>query len=435
VEIDFSKVIVRPIVSTEEQARLSELMRAHHYLGYNGVIGERIHYVAEFDGRWIALLSWASAALKTGDRDKWIGWCREQKMARLKFIANNWRFLILPGFQIKNLASNILGKNLRRLSSDWEKKYKHPILMAETFVDATRNRGTCYRADNWILVGATQGFQKDQDRYRFHGNKKLIFMKPLKARAREILGNQWTHPLFLQLITKKASMTNTDKILIFGKTGLYEFCKGLQDGRSKHGLRHQGSGLMVLCTLAVLSGAKSYNAIAAWIKTIPVKTLHNLRIWVHPSISTVRRYLMSLDSLDTDQKLTKWLMANDSLNGVALAADGKTLRGSRGSNTPAVQLLSIVTHDDGQTIAQRKITDKTNEIPVARQLLSELPIKGAIITMDALHTQTETATNIVRDNQAEYVFTVKGNQPTLKKEIQLSLQTSDFSPSANCEYN
>jgi len=435
VKIDFSKVIVRPILSTNEEARLVELMRAHHYLSYNGVIGERIHYVAEYEGTWVALLSWACAALKTGDRDKWIGWCREQKMARLKFVSNNWRFLILPEFQIKNLASHVLSKNLRRLSNDWEQKYKHPILMAETFVDATRNRGTCYRAENWILVGETQGFQKDQDSYHFHGNKKLIFMKPLRPRAREILGNEWTHPLFLQLIPRKVTMANTDKILIFGETGLYEFCKGLQDSRSKYGLRHQGSGLMVLCTLAVLSGAKSYNAIGAWIKTIPIKTLHKLRIWVCPSVSTVRRYLMGLDSLDTDQKLTQWLLSNDSLNGIALAIDGKTLRGSRNGETPAVQLLSIVTHEDAQIIAQRKISDKTNEIPVARQLIEDLPIQGAIITADALHTQTETATTIVRDNKAEYVFTVKDNQPKLKQEIQSSLQNSDFSPSANSSHH
>lgn len=139
-------VIVRPLLKSEE-GRWVSLLTEHHYLGFNGVIGERINYVAEINGEWIALLSWASAALKIEARDQWLGWCREQKMDRLKFIANNWRFLILPEHRKPNLASHILSLNLKRLSNDWIAEYGHPILMAETFVDLNRNKGTCYKAD------------------------------------------------------------------------------------------------------------------------------------------------------------------------------------------------------------------------------------------------------------------------------------------------
>ena len=113
---------------------------------------------------------------------------------------------------------------------------------------------------------------------------------------------------------------------------------------------------------------------------------------------------------------------------MALAIDGKTLRGSRDGDKKALQLLSLVTHDDGVVVTQEKVDDKTNEIPVAQELLKGLDIKGSIITADAMHTQTETATVIVREKEADYVFTVKGNQPNLKTEIEKALQKSAFSP-------
>lgn len=68
---------------------------------------------------------------------------------RLHLIANNIRFLILPEWHVPNLASRILVLNGKRLSPDWERYYEHPLWLAETFVDAARFRGTCYRAAGW----------------------------------------------------------------------------------------------------------------------------------------------------------------------------------------------------------------------------------------------------------------------------------------------
>ncbi len=70
------------------------------------------------------------------------------------------RFLILAQGSQKNLASQILAANLRRLSADWERRYGHPVHLAETFVDARRFRGSCYRASNWLLLGETRGWAR-----------------------------------------------------------------------------------------------------------------------------------------------------------------------------------------------------------------------------------------------------------------------------------
>lgn len=422
-----SRVNVRPITKAEE-VRWVALLKEHHYLGFNGVIGERINYVAEEDGQWIALLSWAAAALKLESRDNWIGWCREQKMDRLKFVANNWRFLILPKFRRKNLASHVLSLNLKRLSNDWKTKYSHPILMVETFVDLNRNKGTCYKADNWVQVGLTKGFRKFFDTYDFHGEKKIIFMKPLALNARETLGLSWTNSVLIPSYQRSKCVIDALNVPVFGPKGLLAFCNTVKDARSKHGKRYQTGPLLSFCLLAIFSGMNSYSKICLWGQSLTTKQLADLRVWRAPSVSAIRSFILSLNANEVDKKITDWFLGSDSLRGLALAIDGKTLRGSRDGDKRALQLLSLVTHDDGVVVTQEKVDDKTNEIPVAQELLKGLDIKGSIITADAMHTQIETATVIVREKEADYVFTVKGNQPNLKTDIEKALQKSAFSP-------
>lgn len=145
-------LVVRPM-RREEKARWCQWMRQHHYLGFERIVGESLCYVASRGADWVVLLGWGSAALKCGPRDQWIGWDRTLQWRRLHLIANNVRFLILPDWHEPNLASRLLALNLKRLSQDWELYYGHPLLLAETFVDSARFRGTCYRAAGWHVHG------------------------------------------------------------------------------------------------------------------------------------------------------------------------------------------------------------------------------------------------------------------------------------------
>ena len=83
-------------------------MQAHHYLGALPKIGNTLWYFALIDGQRVALLSFSAAALKCSARDQWIGWGYRHQYDRLNLVANNSRFLILPGCHVKNLASQIL---------------------------------------------------------------------------------------------------------------------------------------------------------------------------------------------------------------------------------------------------------------------------------------------------------------------------------------
>lgn len=128
-----------------------------------------------------------------------------------------------------------------------------------------------------------------------------------------------------------------------------------------------------------------------------------------------------------DKALGGWF-AEQTLPNQAVAVDGKTLRGSGHGDTRTVHLLSALVHQDGRVIGQVAVGEKTNEIPKIKDLLDPLDITDAVVTIDALHTQTETARYLVEDKYAHYVMEVKRNQPSLHDAI-ATLEEDDFFPS------
>lgn len=175
-------------VSTRQDSRLwNEVIEEHHYLGYKPLPGAQIRYLLESDRGLIAALGFGASAWKVGPRDRWIGWTVAQREARLRFVVNNARFLILPWVRCRNLASWILARCSRRLPLDWDREYGYAPALLETFVDADRFAGTCYRASNWQYLGKTQGRGK-LDRHReFALPVKRVFVYPLAADFREVL--------------------------------------------------------------------------------------------------------------------------------------------------------------------------------------------------------------------------------------------------------
>jgi Druantia protein DruA len=89
--------------------------------------------------------------------------------------------------RVPHLASHLLGRMSRQLSSDWQRIYAHPIYFTETFVDPERNRGTCYRAANWTALGLTKGRGKAAPTRAPNRSLKLLFGYPLVRDFRERL--------------------------------------------------------------------------------------------------------------------------------------------------------------------------------------------------------------------------------------------------------
>jgi hypothetical protein len=415
----------------EERARWRELMQQHHYLGFERIVGESLCYVARRGADWVALLGWGSAAFKCGPRDGWIGWERPLQWRRLHLIANNVRFLILPGWHQPNLASRLLALNLKRLSRDWELYHGHPILLAETFVDGARFRGTCYRAAGWQVLGQTRGFAKRNRRYWRHGQPKLVFVRPLVADAVSRLVAPFLPPLTVE---RKESpwMIDANCLPLAGDGGLMDLLKTLVDPRKPRGVRHPVVTIVAIAVCAALSGARSFCAIAEWGQGLSCEALQQLgsKRWRPPSEPTLRRVLQRIDADRLDAEIGQWLARQHPLAGRAVAVDGKTLRGGHDHGQPAPHLLSAILHQEAVVIGQIAVEEKTNEIPKLPQLLEPLPLEGAVVTADALHTQQDTARDLVETKKADYLFIVKDNQPTLRQDI-VDLDLKSLPPSAH----
>jgi hypothetical protein len=184
---ELGELVFRQVRRTGEERAFNGLLESHHYLGYSQPVGEQLKFMVYAGSRPVALFAWSSAARHLGPRDRYLGWHPRVRQRNLRFLAYNTRFLVLPWVAVPHLASHLLSRMTRMLSLEWEKVYGHPVYFAETFVDTTRHRGTCYRAANWVMLGRTQGRGKDDLTHRPNRTVKDVLGLALAADFRERL--------------------------------------------------------------------------------------------------------------------------------------------------------------------------------------------------------------------------------------------------------
>jgi hypothetical protein len=166
------------------------LIEHHHYLGYTQPVGQQLKYIIYLNDRIVGAISFSSPPRHIGNRDRHIGWDKSRREKALHLLAYNTRFLILPWVRIPHLATHILGKVSRRISSDWRAIHGHPVHLLETFVDTERFAGTCYKAANWILVGQTTGRGKNDQTRKANRSIKNIWLYPLHKHWRRQMLNE-----------------------------------------------------------------------------------------------------------------------------------------------------------------------------------------------------------------------------------------------------
>jgi hypothetical protein len=165
------------------------LLARYHYLGHRNTVGENLRYlVRDRHGRPVACALFGSAAWKCAARDAFLGWERTARERNLQRLTNNTRFLVPDWVSVPHLASHVLGLITRRIRADWQVKYGHPVYALETFVDRSRVRGTCYRAANWLRLGATRGRTRNDRAHRIVAPVKDVYLYPLTADFRRELG-------------------------------------------------------------------------------------------------------------------------------------------------------------------------------------------------------------------------------------------------------
>lgn len=167
----------------------NSLISYHHYLGYTQPVGEHLKYLVYSAPlqRPVACFAWSSAVRHLGSRDRFIGWNQETRIKNLHLLAYNSRFLIPDWIRVPHLASHLLGKCAKIISSDWEKLYNHPVYWLETFVDTERFEGTCYKSANWLYLGKTTGRGKNDQTKKANRSLKAVWGYPLHRNFRELL--------------------------------------------------------------------------------------------------------------------------------------------------------------------------------------------------------------------------------------------------------
>ncbi len=329
-------------------------MQAHHYLGALPKIGNTIWYVATIDNHTVALLSFSAAALKCSARDQWIGWGYRHQYDRLNLVANNSRFLILPGCHVKNLASQILSQCRRRIQQDWIDHFAYPLLLLETFVDPERFHGTIYRASNWILVGSTKGYRRTREHYGERTqSQKLVFVQPLQRNAQSLLSRPLLHERYHTGGMRRMKLT-ADQML-----SLYDFFQDIDDSRRAQGKKHQMPTILSLSAAAVLCGMVGYKDISIWVQALGQKARSRFRCrkrdgkYEVPSRTVIRNALVSVNPEQLDQALNAWNAQYADID-ESLAIDGKTMCSAIDENGLQTHIMSAVGHESDRCYTQKK---------------------------------------------------------------------------------
>lgn len=423
------------LLRVAERRRFMRLLERHHYLGELRPVGEQVFYVAVGpNGGWRALLVFCAAANHLKYRDQWIGWTDEQRRRRLALVANNARFLILPGYAVPNMGTRILKLALARVSGDWQQRYQHPLAVVETFVDPAKFQGTVYKAGGWVEVGLTSGVGRvGRDYYVRHNKPKRLFVRELCRNARRGLQAEHLKPAWASVEEK---VTPRCRQRVPAIRSLTEHFKTLPDFRS----RIQSYPVWSLVTLVALAylceaprGPKDLAAFARKMSRGQRRALgihrNRKREIPAPSASTFKRLLKAVDARAVEAAILAFQtqVRGPAPRGEMVAIDGKAARRSGGE-----MLLNAVTVPRLYYLGSEPVpVDKTNEIPVARAMFERLDLVGRLVGLDALHTQMETACQIVQGTGADFLLTVKGNQKGLQRTLRTRFPATPaaFSPS------
>jgi hypothetical protein len=423
---------LRLLTRPEDIARCDELIVKHHYLHSVSLVGEHLRYAWVYRGQWLAVATWSSAAFHLKDRDAFIGWDPEQCRRRLGLLANNSRLLVLPDCHSPNLISRFMKLMLAQLSGDWERRWGHPLALVETFVDPRFYQGTAYKVSGWSHLGRTAGWKRDADDfYEKHDAPKQVWVRELVKKARVKLRAAQLPPAWAPV---EASVPPRCHGKVAQIKSLMDWVRAeVPEFRRAEALGYPVAGLTCLTVMAMAQGvARGPQDLAQYADTLSQEQLRALRFRLDadrhvrcPKKTTFTRFLHGVQGDALERVLLRW---QDQLLGPTqdrlVIIDGKQVRHG------GVEIVNAV-DGAGRFLGSVVTEAKSNEIPAARQLLRPQNLIGKTVIGDALHTQTETAQQILYEQGGDYLLTVKGNQKTLQETLQNLFAPQAFSPSAH----
>jgi predicted transposase YbfD/YdcC len=209
--------------------------------------------------------------------------------------------------------------------------------------------------------------------------------------------------------------------------GLLQALSGVPDPRKARGRRHGLQSVLLLAVGAVLAGARSYAAIAQWAGCAEQAVAV---CGPTPHATTFGRVLAAVDPAALQRALTGWVMTRRAdhrrqrdhdarpraEDWTVLAVDGKTLRGARGEGGEQTKLVAVLDHDEHLALSQVEVLNGDELAAFVPVLQSIADLRGVVVTADALHCQRAHA-DYLHARGGHYLFTVKGNQPTLRRAL------------------
>ncbi|MGH8018696.1 MAG: ISAs1 family transposase [Opitutaceae bacterium] len=304
----------------------------------------------------------------------------------------------------------------------------------ESFVDGQLFRGACYKAQGWSLLGATRGHGRHaEDYYVEHQRPKQLWVRELASGARETLCAPVLPPA-LQAV--EAQVLPRPGVKVAALHTLVDYCREVPDWRGAKGRDYPLPGLLTMIVLAtlcqVVRGQRDLAAFASGLTQAQLRALLCRKgrdgRCQYPKETTFQRILAQVPADTFSQVLHQWagtcLGPCDQLADTLVAIDGKALRGSTPHcpDEQKAQLAGAVSLPSGRSLGVALVEEKSNEIPAARELLTQLgPLDGKLVMLDALHTSQATLRAIHQDHGADYLVPVKDNHPTLHAAAQACL--------------
>jgi len=197
------------------------------------------------------------------------------------------------------------------------------------------------------------------------------------------------------------------------------YFKDLPDGRQIAKVKYPLAEVLLLCLLAVIAGAETITDIARFGEK-KLALLRRFRPFREgtPTHDHLGDILATLDAEQFQRCFVAWVAALIGVPEGVVAIDGKTVRRSKGKDKDAIHMVSAFAARQRLVMGQVKVADKANEIVAIPKLLDMLAIEGAVVTIDAMGCQRAIAQKVV-DKKADYILALKGNQGTLRDDVEL----------------
>ena len=211
---------------------------------------------------------------------------------------------------------------------------------------------------------------------------------------------------------------------------LLSWMEYIEDVRQQGKVKHPLKDVLVIVLFATLANADDWVEISMFANAYQeyLRKYIPLRNGI-PSHDTIQR-VMGLVSPEIIQQLyVKWQELLDKNEGElikkVICIDGKTMRSNKREGGKACHVVSAWSKEDGFCLGQKAVEEKSNEITAIPELLDKIQIKGQIVTIDAMGTQTAIAEKI-KQKRAEYVLGLKGNQKNLYKDVMEYFAEEEF---------